>query len=263
MHTITIKHHRPLGTRTYTVYTVDEAKDEGISFKHWSKCQPGEWGASDDGYVGKCIKRQRSRGGSKGIFFTYPYGRAVHPHGKLVIGRDNPWDIAGKHRERPWETRTPYQRLALVYGLIGHRRKAIQIAFPSADAAQTTRLLRATYSTKFKKMADQKTVEILNDTGLTKSHIAKRLMKAADIAEENKDVPNLLKTIENMETLHNMLTEVTVTASEKQNLIDGVNRNKELPESTGGNPNENQPTTTSVERKVEIKGSPEAIKAES
>ena len=50
----------------YKVYTKLEAKRYNIKYKHWKDVYDDEYGISDDGYVGKCLKRAT---------YTDKYGR--------------------------------------------------------------------------------------------------------------------------------------------------------------------------------------------
>ena len=56
----------------YEVYPVKEFEKTGKKYKHWNKCNPGDWGISDDGYVAECI--QRNIYGTN-IEMVFPYGR--------------------------------------------------------------------------------------------------------------------------------------------------------------------------------------------
>tara|TARA_X000001382_G_scaffold79573_2_gene55881 strand:+ start:10833 stop:11624 length:792 start_codon:yes stop_codon:yes gene_type:complete len=56
----------------YTVYTRKEFDSLDKTFKHWSKCNSGDWGISDDGYVAECL--QRNIYGTS-IEMVFPYGR--------------------------------------------------------------------------------------------------------------------------------------------------------------------------------------------
>jgi hypothetical protein len=56
----------------YEVYPVKEFEKTGKKYKKWNKCNPGDWGISDDGYVAECI--QRNIYGTS-IEMVFPYGR--------------------------------------------------------------------------------------------------------------------------------------------------------------------------------------------
>jgi hypothetical protein len=56
----------------YEVYTKEEFQKIGKKYKHWNKCNPGDWGISDDGYVAECL--QRNIYGTS-IEMVFPYGR--------------------------------------------------------------------------------------------------------------------------------------------------------------------------------------------
>ena len=56
----------------YEVYTKEEFQKTGKKFVHWNRCNPGDWGISDDGYVAECL--QRNIYGTS-IEMVFPYGR--------------------------------------------------------------------------------------------------------------------------------------------------------------------------------------------
>ena len=58
--------------KTYNIYTEEEFKNLKVKYDHWSKCSPGEWGVSDDGYVSECISRNLY---GKNIEMVFPYGK--------------------------------------------------------------------------------------------------------------------------------------------------------------------------------------------
>jgi len=54
-------------------YTVYDKEDKYIpEHVHWQECDEGDYGLSDDGYVSKCIYRNKYK---KGTLVTFPYGR--------------------------------------------------------------------------------------------------------------------------------------------------------------------------------------------
>jgi len=56
----------------YEVYTKEEFQKIGKKYKHWNRCNEGDWGISDDGYVAECL--QRNIYGTS-IEMVFPYGR--------------------------------------------------------------------------------------------------------------------------------------------------------------------------------------------
>ena len=56
MYTITIK-HKDIGSKTYEIYTKEEADKEGLQYNHWRDAGEGEWALSDDNFVSKVNKR--------------------------------------------------------------------------------------------------------------------------------------------------------------------------------------------------------------
>ena len=56
----------------YPIYTGVEADEEGIVYKYWQECKPGDWGISDDEYVSECISRNQYKDNTE---MVYPFGR--------------------------------------------------------------------------------------------------------------------------------------------------------------------------------------------
>lgn len=56
----------------YKVYTDVEADEQGLIYKYWQLCNPGELGLSDDGYVSECISRNQYKTNTE---MVYPFGR--------------------------------------------------------------------------------------------------------------------------------------------------------------------------------------------
>lgn len=61
----------------YEVYTQSEADEVGIEYVHWKDAEPGDWALSDDGFVGKCLKRgtYESAPGKFTDFSTFVFAR--------------------------------------------------------------------------------------------------------------------------------------------------------------------------------------------
>ena len=56
----------------YPIYTGVEADEEGIIYKYWQECNPGDWGICDDEYVSECISRNQYKDNTEMVF---PFGR--------------------------------------------------------------------------------------------------------------------------------------------------------------------------------------------
>ena len=66
----------------YPVYTSSEADADGIFFKYWQDCDNGDFGCSDDGYVGECISRKSYKNGTE---VSMSYGKMwIGSHRKLL-----------------------------------------------------------------------------------------------------------------------------------------------------------------------------------
>ena len=56
MYQISIR-HRDKGLRQYSIFTKEEADNEGIEYKHWKEAEIGDYAISDDGYVAMVIQK--------------------------------------------------------------------------------------------------------------------------------------------------------------------------------------------------------------
>ena len=45
--------------KDYSVWSEDEAQD--LTYKHWQKCEEGELGLSDDGFIAECIYKKKQK----------------------------------------------------------------------------------------------------------------------------------------------------------------------------------------------------------
>ena len=53
-------------------YPIYEKSNYSKKAVHWKKCQAGDWGISDDGYIAQCIARNEY---GKGTEMVFPYGK--------------------------------------------------------------------------------------------------------------------------------------------------------------------------------------------
>lgn len=63
----------------YSVWEEKEATD--LSYKHWQKCEEGDLGVSDDGFVSECLYKKKYKNGTE---MTFPYGRQWLGHNRRL-----------------------------------------------------------------------------------------------------------------------------------------------------------------------------------
>lgn len=194
----------------FEIYTAEEAKERGIPFKHWKDCQPGEYGLSDDGYVGVCLKRRAytnklKRKTREAIFMAYggSWNGATDYINFLERKENNTYSRTSPRGWREVEASSARAKVAIRlavdqiiktgkidYDAIGEFYRPEQ-ASPGATVKRFFKIDRV------RKMLEEALQEALNVEGVTKQLVIQRLNTAFDMAEEKKDIPNMLRSTEN------------------------------------------------------------------
>jgi hypothetical protein len=189
----------------YTVYTKSEARDLGVKYKHWKNVYDDEYGISDDGYVGKCIRRAT---------YTDKYGRTktnikmcygtqwISNNSKLLYEpnkeagvyshvKPTHWIEKEKKTTRAKEAVAAYVAMKMADGKLDWE-KIGQIYRPDQKNPAVT--ARRLFKTKeIKDMVDEKIAELLSKKGVTKDSVLDLHIEAAEMAKEKGDVSNMLK----------------------------------------------------------------------
>jgi len=188
------------GKRKFSVYTEDEAKAEGIAFKPWKDCRAGDFGISDDGYVGECINRQEYK---ISTLITMCYGKNwVNSRSKIDFMKNHSMGIYCMTNPRHWlDTEIKLRRFKdtlnayviqlmsdkdIDWNLLGNIYRPDQ----KLPAITVRRLFK---EERVQKMVKDELEKVLIDKGITSSFVFDTILEAIDIAKEKQDAGNMLK----------------------------------------------------------------------
>ena len=212
----TIQRPRGKFTGTWTVYTKDEADEQGIVYKHWSKANPGEMALSDDGYVGECLfrKEHKDKRNRVRIIIKTCYGVQWYPGSSKLLFEPN----RAAHRycyikPRNWaeqemnKTRTKTTVMAYVTQLLSNNQIDWDLLGRIYRPDQL--IPRATVRRLFKEerimeMVEEKLKEVLSKNGVNQDYVIKTVLEAIDIARGKGDVSGILRATENFMDLLEM-----------------------------------------------------------
>ena len=232
MYTITIK-HKDIGSKTYEIYTKEEADKEGLQYNHWRDAGEGEWALSDDNFVSKVIKRKSYKGVDKidNVYLRFAWGYTFYNPGRRgkqlkVKGRKSNTTMSGK---RPIEVKAKQkkmQNLAMVYAQTMNTEDTIARVCGEVNANEDRRIKRYMRTEVFKGMVREELTKLLSNHGMSEAYPLELLASTIKKAQDKGDVTNLMRAIENLQDMHGMKdkhlvkTTDTLEASSTVKLID-------------------------------------------
>tara|TARA_R100000808_G_scaffold2228_1_gene9243 strand:+ start:1232 stop:1990 length:759 start_codon:yes stop_codon:yes gene_type:complete len=203
--------HKNQGKVTYTVYRKNEAEDKGIDFKHWKKAQEGEYAISDDDYVSKVISKRTytSDAGRDSVYMRFPWGYTFYnpkySSKKLVVaGRKTNVTFTGKSYIEVQAGQDKMKNLAQMFALKPDYDLAIEWAIGAVTQSQRRKWKRTMKSEVFKKMVREELQNLLHEHGLTEKYTLDLLEDAIKVAKTKKDVPSMMRAVENLQDMHGM-----------------------------------------------------------
>tara|TARA_R110002020_G_scaffold170603_1_gene360367 strand:- start:254 stop:1015 length:762 start_codon:yes stop_codon:yes gene_type:complete len=210
MYTITIN-HKNVGKTTYSVYREKEAKDEGISYKHWHEAEAGEYAISDDGYVSLVIsKKPCDKKKNDSIYYRFPWGSAFHnpryPRKTLkVAGRKTNTTLSGKSYIETQKNSQVMQDLAMSAAWFKHPDTIVdEVLGKDCEPWKRKKWKRTMKSEVFKKMKREELSKRLSDHNMTEDFTLDLFDTTIIMAKEKKDVTNLMRAVENLQDMHGM-----------------------------------------------------------
>ena len=234
MYTITIK-HKDIGSKTYEIYTKEEADKEGLQYNHWRDAGEGEWALSDDNFVSKVIKRKSYKGVDKidNVYLRFAWGYTFYNPGRRgkqlkVKGRKSNTTMSGK---RPIEVKAKQkkmQNLAMVYAQTMNTEDTIARVCGEVNANEDRRIKRYMRTEVFKGMVRDELTKLLSNHGMSEDYTLELLASTIKKAQDKGDVTNLMRAIENLQDMHGMKdkhlvkTTDTLEASSTVKLIDEI-----------------------------------------
>ena len=236
MYTINID-HKDKGLTTYSVYRKDEADEKGIEYVYWKMVQPGGYGLSDDNYVAKCIKRKAypSNHNKDNVYLRFPWGYTFfnpkYASKKLnVSGKKTNTTMSGKPMLEVKSKQDMMKNLAKAYSVTWDYNLALDMVLGSYTPTEFKKWKRMMKTEVFEKMIKEELADLLTDHGLDKTYTLDLFAKVISMAEDKKDVTNLMRAVENLQGMHGMKEKQLVKTTEKLEAISNTKLIDELRE---------------------------------
>ena len=236
MYTINIE-HKDKGLTTYSVYRKKEADEKGIDYVYWKMVKPGGYAISDDDYVAKCINRKEypSNHDKDNVYLRFPWGYTFfnpkYASKKLkVSGRKTNTTMTGKPMLEVVSKQDMMKNLAKAYSVTWDYNLAIDMVLGSYTPTEFKKWKRMMKTEVFEKMIKEELADLLTDHGLDKTYTLDLLAKVIEMAQDKKDVTNLMRAVENLQGMHGMKEKQLVKTTEKLEAISNTKLIDELRE---------------------------------
>ncbi len=236
MYTINIE-HKDKGLTTYSVYRKKEADEKGIDYVYWKMVKPGGYAISDDDYVAKCINRKEypSNHNKDNVYLRFPWGYTFfnpkYASKKLkVSGRKTNTTMSGKPMLEVKSKQDMMKNLAKAYSVTWDYNLALDMVLGSYTPTEFKKWKRMMKTEVFDKMIKEELADLLTDHGLDKTYTLDLLAKVIAMAEDKKDVTNLMRAVENLQGMHGMKEKQLVKTTEKLEAISNTKLIDELRE---------------------------------
>jgi hypothetical protein len=210
VYTIDIR-HKDQGLTSYKVYRKNEADNEKINYKYWKEAKEGDYAVSDDEYVSQVIKKTEYEAvdGRSSVYMRFPWGYTFYnpkyPSKKLVVaGRKTNVTFTGKSYIEVQSGQDNMKNLAQMFALKPDYDLAIEWALGAVTSSQRRKWKRTMKSEVFKKMVRKELQKILHEHGLTENYTLDLLENAISVAKDKKDVPSMMRAVENLQDMHGM-----------------------------------------------------------
>tara|TARA_Y100000593_G_scaffold19653_1_gene39379 strand:+ start:3098 stop:3853 length:756 start_codon:yes stop_codon:yes gene_type:complete len=236
LYTINIE-HKDKGLTTYSVYRKKEADEKGIDYVYWKMVKPGGYAISDDDYVAKCINRKEypSNHNKDNVYLRFPWGYTFfnpkYASKKLkVSGRKTNTTMSGKPMLEVKSKQDMMKNLAKAYSVTWDYNLALDMVLGSYTPTEFKKWKRMMKTEVFDKMIKEELADLLTDHGLDKTYTLDLLAKVIAMAEDKKDVTNLMRAVENLQGMHGMKEKQLVKTTEKLEAISNTKLIDELRE---------------------------------
>ena len=189
----------------YEIYTEQEADDKGITYKYWKESSEGNYGVSDDGYVGICLKRAEytDKHNRKKTHIKMSYGVGWVSKGSKILYEPNklmniftqvkPTHWADKEAKRTRTKQTVAAYVDMLISAHGIDWEALGNIYRPDEKAPAATVRRLMKQESIKTMVEEKTKEILAKKGITKERVLDLYEKGLLMAETKIDVGNFIK----------------------------------------------------------------------
>ena len=236
MYTINID-HKDKGLTTYTVYRKEEADKEGLKYVYWKMADVGQYAISDDDYVAKVIKKKEypSNHNKDNIYLRFPWGYTFfnpkYASKKLkVSGRKTNTTMTGKPMLEVQSKQDMMKNLAKAYSVTWDYNLALDMVLGSYTPTEFKKWKRIMKTEVFDKMIKEELADLLTDHGLDKTYTLDLFAKVIEMAQDKKDVTNLMRAVENLQGMHGMKDKQLVKTTESIEAISNTKLIDELRE---------------------------------
>ena len=221
MYTITIK-HKGVGAKVYDVFSVEEAKEQKIQYKHRKEAAEAEYAASDDGYVSRVIKRKTYKPKGKSMdYIRFAWGYTFYNpryNGKPLnaAGRKSNTTLTGKSYIEAHKNSQIMQDLAMAAAHFAQPDKVIdEVLGKDIEDWERRKWKRTMKSEVFKTMKRDELAKRLKEHNMTEDYTLELLETAISMAKDKKDVPSIMRAVENLQDMHGMKDKHLVKTTEK------------------------------------------------
>ena len=236
MYTVNID-HKDKGLTTYTIYRKEEADKKGINYVYWKMADVGQYAISDDDYVAKVINRREypSNHNKDNIYLRFPWGYTFfnpkYASKKLkVSGRKTNTTMSGKPMLEVKSKQDMMKNLAKAYSVTWDYNLALDMVLGSYTPTEFKKWKRMMKTEVFEKMIKEELADLLTDHGLDKTYTLELFAKVIEMAQDKKDVTNLMRAVENLQGMHGMKDKQLVKTTEKLEAISNTKLIDELRE---------------------------------
>mgnify|MGYP003116289775 FL=1 len=198
--------------KDYSVYTDIEADEQGIVYKYWQECIPGEYGISDDNYVSKCIARNNYKTNTE---MVYPFGRQwLGEKRKLEFEPHYASNNFSRVSTKPYseiEARTGRAEFAvdayLAYKMAGLSPDMHEIGkLYRPDQKNPAIAAKRLFKTKeAKKMIEEKLKEILTDKEIDEGFVLDTIKDAIEVAKVKESSADMIRAAKELSIFLDMV----------------------------------------------------------
>ena len=122
------------------------------------------------------------------------------------------------------------KNLAKAYSVTWDYNLALDMVLGSYTPSEFKKWKRRMKTEVFEKMIKEELTDLLTDHGLDKTYTLDLLAKVISMAEDKKDVTNLMRAVENLQGMHGMKDKQLVKTTEKLEAISNTKLIDELRE---------------------------------
>ena len=214
--------HKDTGPKSYKIRTKQEASNEGITYKHWKEAKEGEYAASDDGYVSRVIKRKTYKPKGKPMDYIrfawgYTFYNPKYNNKPLnAAGRKTNTTLSGKSYIEAHKNSQIMRDLAMAAAHFAHPDKVIdEVLGKDVEDWKRRKWKRTMKSEVFQSMKREELAKRLKEHNMTEDYTLELLETAISMAKTKKDVPSLMRAVENLQDMHGMKDKHLVKTTEK------------------------------------------------